>query len=285
MIHSPCDVIDRHDVDPAALEPEGRHPGRQHAAHFLDQLEEIVRSVDLVDLAGLRVTDHDAGPINAPGNGAGSTHEPLGFVLASEIRVLQAGGFLEHVLAERALVEARSRDRRGVVEALGLHLLGQLDGMFRPADVRGFVGFGVCRQVVDGGQVEEMPHLAVELLDVGLSDAQRRLGKVSGYRHQAPLVIRPALRDKVVELLLRASPDQNIDRPLALDQLVDQVAADKSGSPGHEIAHCGTPSGIYCAVLQRYRFVPDSATGNAPLTRFGQHARKTDDNAKREDER
>jgi hypothetical protein len=47
------DEVDRHDVDAPAFQAHRRHPGRQHLAHALDQLEEVVRAVDLVHLAGL----------------------------------------------------------------------------------------------------------------------------------------------------------------------------------------------------------------------------------------
>ena len=58
------DVVDRHDVGPAPLERDQREPLRQRVPDLLDQLEEVVRAVDLVHLAGARVADHDRGPVD-----------------------------------------------------------------------------------------------------------------------------------------------------------------------------------------------------------------------------
>ena len=51
------DVVDRDDVGPAPLERDQREPLRQRLADLLDQLEEVVRPVDLVHLAGAAVAD------------------------------------------------------------------------------------------------------------------------------------------------------------------------------------------------------------------------------------
>ena len=45
----------------AALDADHWHPRRQRLAQLLEQGEEVVRAVDLVDLAGLRMPDHHAG--------------------------------------------------------------------------------------------------------------------------------------------------------------------------------------------------------------------------------
>src|SRR5699024_8555693 len=102
-----------------------------------------------------------------------------------------------------------------------------------------------------------------------------------GYSDQAALVIRPALGDEIVESGFRTAPHENVDGSLAPNQLVDQVAADESGSPGHEITHCGTPSGVY-QIQTMVLTTKDTALAAlaplyrsaAPLTRFGGHARK-----------
>ena len=54
------DVVDRDDVRPAPLERDQREPLRQRVPDLLDQLEEVVRAVDLVHLAGPRVADRPA---------------------------------------------------------------------------------------------------------------------------------------------------------------------------------------------------------------------------------
>ena len=66
VVHRISHEIHRHDVDAAALDAEHRHPLRQQLAQLLDEGEEVVRPVDLVDLAGLRVTDHHARAVDAP---------------------------------------------------------------------------------------------------------------------------------------------------------------------------------------------------------------------------
>ena len=59
------DEIDRDDVDAPAFDADRRHPGRQDLAHFLERLEEVVRPVDLVDVAGLRMADDESGAVDA----------------------------------------------------------------------------------------------------------------------------------------------------------------------------------------------------------------------------
>src|SRR5205823_8627449 len=59
--------VDWHEVDASALDTDRRHPCGDHPPHLLDQLEEVVRPVDLVDVTGLRMTDDEAGPVHAPG--------------------------------------------------------------------------------------------------------------------------------------------------------------------------------------------------------------------------
>ena len=46
------DVVNRNDVDLAALDADRRQPGRQHPAHLLQQLEAVIGAIDLVDLPG-----------------------------------------------------------------------------------------------------------------------------------------------------------------------------------------------------------------------------------------
>ena len=45
--------VDRNEVDTSALDPDAWQPRRQKFAQFLDQFEEIVRTIDLVHFAGL----------------------------------------------------------------------------------------------------------------------------------------------------------------------------------------------------------------------------------------
>jgi len=44
------DEVDGYDIDPAPFDSEHWHPRRQRGTQFLDELEEIVRAIDLVDV-------------------------------------------------------------------------------------------------------------------------------------------------------------------------------------------------------------------------------------------
>ena len=66
VVHRLGDEVDRHDVGPAHLGPDERHPLGQPVAQLLDRLEEVVRPVDLVHLAGLRVADDDGRAVDPP---------------------------------------------------------------------------------------------------------------------------------------------------------------------------------------------------------------------------
>ena len=60
-------IVDRDDIDAAALDADGWHPWRQQPANVLDQFEEIVGTVDLVHFPGVRVAHHQARPVHPPG--------------------------------------------------------------------------------------------------------------------------------------------------------------------------------------------------------------------------
>ena len=90
------DPVDRHEIDAPAFETDRRHPRRQRLAHLLDEPEEIIRPVDLVDLASARVADHEPRPIDAIRPRIRRAHECFGVVLGAEIRIVAeraAGAF------------------------------------------------------------------------------------------------------------------------------------------------------------------------------------------------
>ena len=93
-------------IDPAALEADHRHPGRHGVAQLLDQLEEVVGAVDLVDLAGRRIADDDARPVDPPRDRGLRPHEAFALVLGAEIRVRQ-------VLAPPRTCPRGTRRRKG----------------------------------------------------------------------------------------------------------------------------------------------------------------------------
>jgi hypothetical protein len=158
------DEVDRNDVDAPALDAYRRHPRRQHVAHLLDQLEEVIRAVDLVDVPGLRVTDDEAGAVDAPRPLAFAAHDALGQVLGAEIRMIQVLRFLEHVFAEHAVVEPGGGDRARVMEATGLNRMREFDRMTRAVDVRPLLILRAGGQIVDRRQMEQVVDLALQAL-------------------------------------------------------------------------------------------------------------------------
>ncbi len=230
------DVVDRDDVDLAAFDPDGRQPGGQHPARPLQCLEEVIGPVDLVDLTGSRVADDDPRPVDAPGAGR-FAHQPLGLVLGPEVGVVvEPLRLLEHVLVPPALVETRGGDRADLVEAAGLDRTGELERVPGPLDVGDLLGLGTGGDVVDRGEMEKVLDLAPHRHQVLLGDRQPGLGQVAGHRDDP----RPVGAPGVAQLLQpapRSSPHQGVDRALALQQPVDQIAADESSGAGHEVAH------------------------------------------------
>ena len=230
------DVVDRDDVDAPALDADHRHPRRQHLAHLLDELEEVVRAVDLVDVAGLRVADDEAGAVDAERTLALVADDRLGVVLGLEVRVVEVLGLVEHVLAEHAVVESGGGDGTHVMEAADGQRLRALHRVPRAVDVGRLLLFGARLQVVDGGQVEEVLDLALELLQVGVGDAEILLRQVADDGDDV-LVGRAPFGPQRVELLQRPLAHQNVDRLAALQQLADEKLPDEAGRAGDEIGH------------------------------------------------
>jgi hypothetical protein len=129
VVHRGGDVVDRHDVRVAELGPDEREPLRQPPTELLDELEEVVRPVDLVHLAGLRVADDDRRAVHPPRHGGLLARDLLGLELRAVVRRRELLALVEVVLAEQALEVARGRDRRRVVQAAGLDRVGELDGV------------------------------------------------------------------------------------------------------------------------------------------------------------
>ena len=75
-----------------------------------------------------------------------------------------------------------------------------------------------------------------QALDVFVGDAEARLGEVADDADDALVVDAPAVA-KLLEPALRALADEDVDRALALEQLLDEVATDEAGGAGDEVAH------------------------------------------------
>src|SRR5690606_38412097 len=116
--------------------------------------------VDLVHFARLRMADDDAGPIDAERALALLAHDALGIVLGTEVRVVQALGLVEHVLAKYPRVQARCGNRTDMMEAACFQGFRELDRVARAFDIRPHLAFLARRKIVQGSQVKEMPDLA-----------------------------------------------------------------------------------------------------------------------------
>ena len=245
------DEVDRHDVDATAFDADRRHPRRQEAAHALDQLEEVVRSVDLVHLAGLAVAHDQARAIDAPGHLRFLADDLFRVVLGGEVRVIEVLGLVEHVLAEHALVHAGRGDRGNVLEDAGLDLVGERHRVLRAVDVGDDLALCVRLQVVDGRQVEEMLDLAGQFLLVGLGHSEHRLAQVTDDRHGTFLGGLPVLEQRrhLVEALLA---HEEVDRRAAAgEQFLDEALADETGRAGDEVRHRMSPPGrMVCSLYE-----------------------------------
>ena len=90
--------------------------------------------------------------------------------------------------------------------------------------------------VVDRREVEEVVDLALEPREVLVGDAEAGLGEVADDADDPVLVDAPAVA-QLLEPALGALADEHVDRSLALEQQLDEVAADEAGRAGDEVAH------------------------------------------------
>ncbi len=229
VIHRLCNEIDRDDVGLAALRAGQREPLRQRVTQLLEQLEVVVGAVDLVHLAGLRVADDEPGPVDDRLRLDALAHEPLGLVLGPVIVVWQPLPLVEHVLLEHAAVLAGDGDRADVVKAPDLVPVRELDHVLRALDVRPLRGFLVGLDVVDRGEMEEMVDRLVER-----RDPEPGLREIARDRTDPALGCAEPLHERV-ELAPRAVADEDVDRPLALEQLGHEIPSDEARGAGDEV--------------------------------------------------
>jgi hypothetical protein len=232
------DEIDRHDVDPAAFDSNRWHPRRQELPHPLDQLEEVIRTIDLVHFAGLAVTDDKTWAIDPPGNLGLGTDDLFRIVLRLKVRVVEVLGLVEHVLPENTFVHPRRGNRADVLETSGMNRVRERHRIPRSVDVGCDLLFGIRRQVVDSGQMEEVLDAVVELVLVFLGYAEHRLRQVAHNRHRAAVVDAPVCV-QCLDLLRRSLfSHQEVDDAAAVcEQPLDQPFPDEPGRAGDEIRH------------------------------------------------
>jgi hypothetical protein len=230
VVHRLGDEVDRHHVRLAALGPRERKPLRQRLAEPLEQLEEVVRAVDLVHLTGLGVTEHDRRAEDQQLRLHLVAGDPLRVELRLVVGVWQLLVLVEHLLLPRALVGAGHGDRRDVVEAAHVVRVRELDDVPRAVHVRAPHRLVVRGHVVHGGEMEEVVDLLVEALD-----PQPGLREVARHRHD-PVAGAQPLRERI-ELPARPFAHERVDGPLPLEQFLDEVPADETCCPGDEVVH------------------------------------------------
>ena len=81
-----------------------------------------------------------------------------------------------------------------------------------------------------------MIDFAAEPLDVGVGDPEAALREVADDPDDALLVDPPAVAE-LGQPPLRALADEHVDRPLALEQQLDEVTADEARCAGDEVRH------------------------------------------------
>ncbi len=237
VVHRAHDIVDRDDVDLPPLNPRHRHPLRDGVAKPPDQLEEVVGAVDLVHLAGLRVADDDARAVHPPRPRGLVPDHCLRVVLGAEVRMdVEVLGLLEHVLAPGPPVQTGGGDGADHVHATRFHCLRELHHVARALDVRDRLTLGVGGHVVDRGQVEQVVDVPLQPRDVFVGDPEPWRRQVPDDPDDAVLVGSPAVAE-LREPALGALADEHVDRALALEQQLDEIAADEAGRPRDEVAH------------------------------------------------
>src|SRR3954447_23180690 len=110
---------------------------------------------------------------------------------------------------------------------LGVDLLGELGRLPGALDVGDPLALGVRGHVVDRGEVEEVVDLALQLSDL-IAAAEMLLGEVADHRDD-PALIGPPAASELLQPPARSLPDEDVERPLALEQLLDQVSPYEAG--------------------------------------------------------
>ncbi len=237
VVHRIDHVVHRHQVEPAALDADSRHPRRKQAPQLLDRLEEVVGPVDLVHLAGARIADHDARAIDAPRPPALSADDAFGLMLGAEIRVLEVLRLLEHVFAEHALVQPGGSDRAGQMEAADFGVVRKLDGVKGALHIGNLLGLGAGLEVVDRREVEHVVDLTAHPTEIYGRDAHPRLRQIAHHRYSAFRSDSPARQQRFHRSALLTADQEIQQRAFSLEELLGKARPDKAGRAGDEVTH------------------------------------------------
>jgi len=123
------------------------------------------------------------------------------------------------------------------MEMLGADLLGELHGVARAVDVGALLVLGARFQVVDGGQVEEVRDLVLQLARLGFRHAETGLGQVADDRDDAAVIGAPVFVERLQARQLDTARQKIDHAARAFQELCDQPFADETGGPGDEIVH------------------------------------------------
>ena len=122
----------------------------------------------------------------------------------------------------------------------GVDGLGELDHVAGALDVGDPLGLGVrrsCRRSPRGGRGGRRRPRARSRSS---SETPSRGSERSPTMPTIAVVVGAPAVAQLLEPALRALADEHVDRPLALEQELDQVAADEAGGAGYEVAHCSS---------------------------------------------
>ena len=233
-IHRLDDVVDRDEVGRAEVRADQWQPaGPGEVPDPGERLHQVVRTVDLVDVAGRRVADDDGRTVDPPRDRRLLSDQPLRLVLGGVVGRGQVLALGEHVLGEAPDVLPGDRDRADVVQAAGAEGVGDLDHPAGALDVGLAVALVVGGHVVQRCQVHDVIDPA-ERLAGGGGQAQRRLGQVTDEREDPVPAVEPG-RERL-EPGHRVGPDQYVHRRLrTTQQPLQQVPSEKACPAGDQV--------------------------------------------------
>jgi hypothetical protein len=104
-------------------------------------------------------------------------------MLGLEVGMVEVLGFLEHVLAEHAVVESSSGDGTDMFKTTRCHTLRKLHGVTGAVDIGDLLRFGARLEVVDRRQVKEVIDLPLQLFHVRVGHAKVLFRQVAHYRN------------------------------------------------------------------------------------------------------
>ena len=158
-------------------------------------------------------------------------------MLGEEIRVVQPFSLFEHVLAEYAFVQTRSRNGGHMVEMPGIDGFGEFHRVARALDVHGRLALGIGRQVVHGSEMVEMVDLALELLHILGRNAELAGCQVTKHRHRAGGAHAPVAAQFGHFTGTFLAQQEIHHAALALQEFFNQPLANKPCGTCHEILH------------------------------------------------